>query len=252
MGIAHLRGTLLRCVPDHHLKPLKVEKSLKTLTIEQMVTGLQLQLGTITAVDITFMKEQLSTSYVHPESIDVFMATKLELLADLTAAGQPLAALDAINAIKDCFAHSTFLPCWTTFASTHGALAVQTVAALAAAITHYVKNVLPLSVGRHGVAAAATVDEMSPEDMDRILSALEARVRRSGAENSLRETAQPPANSGDWASQPLHLRLYCHTHWPCNHLGKECSSGKPGHKKEATWANKMGGPSVFTPYHKRR
>ena len=38
---------------------------------------------------------------------------------------------------------------------------------------------------------------------------------------------------------------YCWTHGACAHDGSACKNKKPGHKDEATFANKMGGSIVY-------
>ena len=38
---------------------------------------------------------------------------------------------------------------------------------------------------------------------------------------------------------------YCHTHGACAHPGKFCKRKQPGHKDEATFADKMGGSTAF-------
>ena len=40
---------------------------------------------------------------------------------------------------------------------------------------------------------------------------------------------------------------YCWTHGACGHPGSESKNKKPGHKDEATFANKMGGSTFLCP-----
>ena len=39
--------------------------------------------------------------------------------------------------------------------------------------------------------------------------------------------------------------LYCWSHGACAHESKDCNKPRPGHKKEATFSNKMGGSVRF-------
>ena len=41
------------------------------------------------------------------------------------------------------------------------------------------------------------------------------------------------------------IKKYCWTHGACNHNSDECELMAPGHKKEATFRNKIGGNVVF-------
>ena len=38
---------------------------------------------------------------------------------------------------------------------------------------------------------------------------------------------------------------YCHTHGGCNHSSTDCNRRAPGHRSNATFANRMGGSNAF-------
>ena len=43
----------------------------------------------------------------------------------------------------------------------------------------------------------------------------------------------------------LHYNMYCHSHGAGKHSSKKCKYPKPGHKREATFKNMMGGSTAY-------
>ena len=99
LNLGTVRQALLNSVPVHHLRPMEVQRSLRTRTVEYICTELRRTLDTLSVQDYDALKVALRVKYVHPGHIDEFLSLKQQTLADLVTAGQTVAAADAVTII---------------------------------------------------------------------------------------------------------------------------------------------------------
>ena len=261
-ALASVRNKIIATVPVQHLKPMMVNKSLHSRNLEYIYTRLGTDLGTLAINDLGELTTELSVAYVQTKSIRVFVARKQEILQDLADVGQPMAPAFAVNVIKSCFPMIPFADCWKDYARERGAVAQQNPATLCAAIVKFVTETLPLTTNLDGSMSLAkqTAPALTLADVEQAISrlllvhqesqnALAARVLHNTDYSSSKALSGAGAGAiGNNVTIADHLRPYCWTHGPCGHLGKNCLTRKDGHREEATWKRKMGGPAIFTKF----
>ena len=249
-GATVLLDWLLGLIPRDLLEPMEVEHSMRTRSILYIVTTLRAELGVLTIPDIEELKQALRVPYVHPESVRVHINTLKRLFAELTINLQPVANHDAITIIKEGFPIAIYLECWKDFAKAFPALAQQTPAALYTAIIAFSENVLPLSAGPVGLGAKAAVATPPPgyiamADVQVMIDKAFAAAKISNSQPSKKKsTAAAPGKMYCWSHGPEHThegKTYAHT-------SQDCKSPAPGHCKDATINNKMGGEAVPARY----
>ena len=247
-GIATLHAWLLATIPKDLLAPMKVDNSMRTRSILYIVTALREELGTLTIQDSQELLQALRVPYVYPESVRAHLNTLKGLFAELAANQQPVPNNQAVTIIKEGFPIPMYMPCWIEFARTHPTLAQQTPAALYVAIVAFSENILPLTSGPIGTAASAYVathtHAVSPPlgyiavtDVQVMIDKALAAAKIGTPKAPKKATAGASGKMYCWSHGPEHThegRVYAHT-------SQDCKSPAPGHCKDATFKNMMGG-----------
>ena len=198
---------------------------------------------------------QLTVKYHVVKSLPSFLANWNATLRDLTRAGQALPELLATQTLRQCFGPE-FDKCWQDFVKDVGVVANRTVARLCTAIISFGRDVLPMITAQTAIGANM-VCELQGEIKDlralvaqqtatmqqalaaqRVLPSRSARKR--GQQQQVAVLEEPPLKV-NIKLIPFANRLFCWTHGPCQHAGKDCS-GPPieERNKKATWHNQMG------------
>ena len=246
-----LRAYFLEVIPPSVLEPMEVNRSLRTRTLEYMINDIKERFGTLSRSDLDYFHTILVCAYVHPEDIDAFLAKKRTCLSDLALAGQPMAQSMAIDKIMSCFIAPDMTACWTKFVQDVPLVANQTVALLCAAISTYVKTVLPLMATRTSLQMNIAAEWRSEIDA---LKADNAALRLAFATNAAPFTplAQKPVlrmPSRDNRPQRFFVSdgptaKFCFIHGPCGHTSKECFICKAQQispaETAATWKKQAG------------
>ena len=249
-----LRRVVL-ATPQDLLDPMKdAHGSLVTRSTEYIYTTLRVELGTLTQEDLDGLMHQLTNKYHVGKSLPSFLTHWNATLRDLTRAGQALPDLLATQTLRQCFG-SEFDKCWQDFVKDVGVVANRTVARLCTAIIAFGRDVLPMITAQTAIGAN-TVSEMQVELKDlRALVVQQAatmqqalavqrvqpsRSARKRGQEQVAVLAEPPRKV-NIKLIPFANRLFCWTHGPCQHVGKDCS-GPPieERNKKATWPNQMG------------
>ena len=280
MALEILRSLWLSSVFPHLLKPMEVERSLRTRTLEYMVTTLSAQLAVFKQEDFDWLNRELRVPYKIGEDVPAFLAQKLEYIVDLQEAGQAINNMDAVSVLQSLFPARLYQLCWQEYAKDHGRIEDRTPANLCAFIVVYADQRLQHAVGHSALAA----EELQPPAPPAALAAVEpdllgafmalVAANPAAANTILRTVAAPQQHQqqqqqpgGRGAQQgrggqggrgggrgpaapapPLagHPRFYCHS---CGvpqllknqHYSNGCLMPKPGHNNNATFLNQMGG-----------
>lgn len=225
-----LRSVIMQ-LPVELLRPLQVHGSLRQRTVREIFSTIDLKLSALLQKDFDSIESRLAIMWDSAVDTESFLAGKIALFEDLEDAGQPKAELDKVNTIIKCLPQLQFQRCVESFFEKYASVSKQTVTRLCKHVNVYAANVLPRATRGVALSVGNPLDGLSDEAIDRLASALEARLG---------------SKSVDAAA-----RLYCWTHGPCNHLGKDCTSPQPGHKVDATMTKKMGGAELYTSNRKR-
>ena len=106
-------------------------------------------MGKITKLNIDSMNTALRVPYRHHEPVQAFLASKTEIFADFTKAGQAYSNAATMEL-------AIFKPSFERCFETQVGLAKQTPAALNLAFIHFVENVLLMSLSSAGFGASVT------------------------------------------------------------------------------------------------
>ena len=80
------------------------------------------------------------------------------------------------------------------------------------------------------------------QDLHKQLQNLTQEVKNGGQKKDKKDFKKTPDNP---PFQRSNTEKYCWTHGACNHDSSECTRRAPGHKADATKANKKGGSKAF-------
>ena len=140
------------------------------------------------------------------------------------------------NAVTPC---GIFTNCLENYANRYATVDAQTFDLLKEWLHVFADNRPPtITSGSKGYSANAAIDNAADDEFE------QRYQKRFAAEAKAAKQQQQPR--ADWSTKP-----YCWSHGPCGHLGADCDHPSEGHKKAATWANKMGGQAVpLTRYRK--
>ena len=246
-----LRDDLIRCVPDYLFKPMEVNRSVRSRSIEYMFTYFNLQLGTLTSLDLSEMYTRLIAMYVDPEPIAPFLANKMQLFADYTRIQQPYSEVAKVEILKACFDPVVFEDCWISYARTNGTLQLQTAATLNDAVILYIETILPLRANKTklGMSVAVAVEYQTQIDaighqLQDVLSALSAqqhvknqKVKHPVSTGKTAQSNRTPVTPNMFPTSP-----FCWSHGPGYHASDCCDKHRrfPNHKEQASWTKQMG------------
>ncbi len=247
VGRNELRAELEELFPDRLLAPMRVNRSLRTITSQHIMVTIQARLGTLSRQDLDYLMAQVKTPCPAHIAPDAFLANWQASLSDLAEAGQPLAQLMATDALQKCFGPE-YVECWRAFVRQYPLVADRTVERLCQAIITFARDDLPL-LNTHVLIGANKVVALQEElkGLKENLQAMEAQQqlhhqafaataansRKRGRVGSDKVTTKQP-------SIALSARPFCWSHGPRGHPGNECTSQLPGHKPDATWAQQKG------------
>ena len=127
-------------IPQHLLKPMEIQNSMRTRSIQFIFMNLHQQFEHLKETDIKSLKIQLSKRYDNNGKIREFTSNQLHVLNQLNIANQPLNNMNATAAIRQAYNIVDFSPCWTEFAKDYGALVDQTPANFCAFIVTFVEQ----------------------------------------------------------------------------------------------------------------
>ena len=248
------RAELLDFVPERLLAPMLVNRSIRTRTTAYIFSTLNERLGTLTKEDLDYLMREINEPCPPSMSPEEFLASWQATLGDLDQAGQPLSQLMATDILQKCFG-SEYTECWRTFVRLFPLPANRTVLRLCDAIANFARDELPLLGAQTAIGANMVVDLQGELKELRALVAQQAAtmkqalaVKRVQPSRSVRKRGQqqvavldePPLKVSIRLT-PFANRLFCYTHGPCQHMGKDCD-GPPldARNKTATWQNQMG------------
>ena len=244
---------------------LEVNHSLDHLTVQEQVEQLLVALP-LRQVDLVFLAAQISKPYVSGTHIETHVRQQLENLAHLASAGQPMGPLDAVSKMFSSFQSTAtdkedFARVRSEFLLFHGPHAQQTPQNFAVFIVDFVNNRLAEhrvlnTAARGGLALLATSSNPPSHPSDADLADYHAYLAYKALPKgkTVGASKTPPAVAA--VSKPARsIRIpapgappfYC---WSCGtkfnptfeHYSNEyCKFKKPGHQKQATLANQMGG-----------
>ena len=239
----------------HLLKPLEIDRSLRTRTTEYIVSTIHAILSVFKKADFDWLRAELVKPYKVGSDIPQFLAMKLEHLTDLEEAGQPVNNMDAVALIKKLFPASSFNLCWQEYNKDVGIIAERTPANLCAYIIVYADQRMQHADEAPGLAFAA--GHMAPpvpaastdeEDLSNFF-ALYARDPAAAAAQLRKPTparaaAAPAAAAVAKKKKPPH---YCWTHGSnFTHESPGCNNKKLGHEDAATAKVSLGGKEPIT------
>ena len=220
---AHVRSEIINMFPRALLEPLKVQDSLATVRTKDIVETLATELATLNEDDLDAIRAELCAPYQEGQSIRSILAEQVTRnLRLLKEHGQPLSDIDAVRLIQAKFKPLTFDECWKDYARTNGPIASKTPESLVAAIIVFVNERMRVGKPVPNVALSTTKDEPN-------YAALVAEIADLKRELMDRNKKRP------------HKARYCWSHGSCDHPSKACTNEAPGHKKEATYNDRMGG-----------
>lgn len=274
-ALEQLRNSWLTSIFPHLLKPMEVDRSLRTRTLLYMFTTLSAQLAVFKQEDFDWLNRQLKVPYKLGEDVPAFLAQKLEYLTDLAEAGQASNNMDAVSLLQSLFPARLYQLCWQEYAKDHGRIENRTPANLCAFIIEYADQRLQHAVGHSALAAEELSPHLTPPTAAVALAATETDLvgtflallaaNPAAANAALRTIATPAA-----AAAPTRIKFkktgappaaaaapppagrprpYCHS---CGvpalakhqHYSTGCLTPKPGHNYDATFLNQMGGKSA--------
>ena len=88
-------------------------------------------------------------------------------------------------------------------------------------------------------ASTHSPSSSSDNDVLRLIEQLQQQLM------TLQNAASLPYGGGRQTSSRRTTSKYCWTHGACAHSSKDCRNRKDGHRDDATFANKLGGCTVF-------
>ena len=252
-GSNELRGLILDAFPDRLLAPMKVNKSLRTRTTQDIMIALQERHGTLSKLDLDFLMVQLKKPCPPELAPDAFIADWQASLDDLAQAGQPISQLMATGYLQQCFGPE-YVDCWRAFVREFPLVADQTVARLCAAVITFSRGELQL-LNAHTLIGVNQVTVLQ-EQVKGLQQELQAFAAKQWTPAAAAVPAAPaPSKRGKRGATttkgavgkhakssqtPFAFQPFCWSHGPCKHLGTGCGDKGAGHKKDATWQNQMG------------
>ena len=246
-GYIYIRNVLLNQVPAHIIAPMRDDhRSIRTRTTESICSRLQVELGTLTASDISYLEAKLREPYQSGSPVPCFLAEWTANLSDLARAGQPIADFAATTLLRGCFdGVREFTKCWLQLMQTYPLVVDRTVPRHCAAIIVFARDALPLLTAHSAIGMSAVSDQSAKlEEMQQKIDNLQLAL---AAQSVKRKRGQHAAAHDEPPTQvntqliPFANRSFCWTHGPCQHVGNGCK-GPPldARKKTATWQNQMG------------
>ena len=183
-----LRAELEELFPERVLAPMKVNRSLRTITSKHMTMNLQARLGTLSRQDLDYLMAQIKTPCSSPLAPDAFLANWQAALSDLAEAAQPLSQLMATDALQQCFGPE-YVECWRAFVREFPQVVDRTVERLCQAIIKFARGDLPI-LNAHVLMRANEVIELEEQlkglkkDMQ-AMEAMEAKQAQAAERTSL-------------------------------------------------------------------
>ena len=263
-----LEGAVEDGYPEEIRGMIEVDFSLDHLTLADQFTDL-LALLVMTAADIAWLKAEIMKPWTRDVKIETFTARQLQLHGFLTAIGQALPPLEAIQAMWKAFNASNqdktdFAYVMVRFLERWPNIVDQTPVNFAAVIVAFVNTLLHAE----RAANAARRQANAAEEVVAPAAPVPVAAAAAMAQPVLQQHQQPPAGRGAQqgrggrggrggggrgpavaapaslpAGQP---RAHCHTHGsPApdlrGHYSVACRNPCATHMWEATFINQMGG-----------
>eukprot|EP01034_Spumella_vulgaris_P028006 gene28006-34798_t len=227
------------------------------ISLKEMFACMKKDFGTMRHSDLQENEDKLKVPYLEGGSIADFMDAHVlghEVASDNNVAYTEFAKVStAIKALTPC---DLFKRAIEQFFEENETPALQTFAKLDKIVRSAGSRRAKTATSNTEKYSASEAKESSTAKLTSRDQAIYDRGYADGmaAAATFSKNKTPPANINK-KDVDLSDRPYCHTHGPCRHTGSECTTAKEGHRAEATWGNKLGGPSVYTQWpekHKKR
>jgi hypothetical protein len=220
----------------------------RTQTLATILAILDGLYGTQSASDLSQTEDSLKEPYRLGTSVEDFMCRQkvahAELAANLQAMPERSKVRFLVAALVPCGVYSARIEMWKMAFPT---VVLQTFASLEAVIIEFDGNRdASATSGTHLYATAAAALTAAPPTAQGVVLSAESVAQIATALAAIQRNDRAPVS----LQAPL-PDLYCHTHGVCKHDGFKCKHPAPGHVKEATAANKMGGRTEAKVYAPR-
>jgi hypothetical protein len=256
-----LRSAFIKVLPDRILRLIEVNGSTRHhVHVYDMIADLRVKLP-LTNRDLILCKEGVSRAYPRSTGIRPFVADQTRFLGYLTAVGQGLSNLDAVNLLKSAFTSTKtdkadFGPAFAEYLKDHGGIATQTPANWCDFVITFVENRLDHhaetnSAARRGIANAAVAEDEAIVTSISGPLAVEFQAflaqKNKPTEPPRRSKRKASVISGPAPSGPAQPGdpLYCWTHGAIGHASggtvNPCLNPAPGHIASAHFRNQQGG-----------
>ena len=238
-----LKEILIQQVPEYLLKPMKVNNSLTTRSVQYIIEQLDEQFGKLRESDIEQLKANLIKIYPDDGKIRQFTSNQLEILQQLENAGQPLANMDANKAIKSAYDAIDFAPCWIKFITDFQEFPQQTPQNLCTTINSFVEK--HLQIHRATRIALKEANRVANQVIQTAEINDVAVINKSTVSKQPKPKTQLTTPIVTHRTQPPQgfPEFWCWSHKnPVSHWSFNCRYPKEGHQRLSTKENPMNSP----------